>query len=267
MASDGTSLYWTENSTAAVIEMPVQGGPTTSVATGCALQFLAVDPSSVYFLHGFQLSEAPKKASTEIVISDGSGSVTAAAVRGGQAFWAETPNQHSTLVAVKSVSVTDRAIALIAQYLSPTNFLPFQMGVTRDTVFLATARGPLTAFSLNGGTPDGGPPQTLASSRCGILLSDESAAYCVPPGGPVTRSGDDGMTTVLTTVTSGTAAALDGTFLYFGDKPASGGMVVKVPKLGGTPTVIAHEEATALAVDDTAVYWATPKGFIRRLLK
>ncbi len=44
-------------------------------------------------------------------------------------------------------------------------------------------------------------------------------------------------------------------------------MVLKVPKLGGTPTVIAREEATALAVDDTAIYWATPKGSIRRLLK
>src|SRR5260370_19528826 len=214
MTSDGQNLYWTDDTTA-VVEMPVQGGTTTTVVSPCSLQFLAVDSTNVYFIRALQLNEVPKKATTELVISDGSGSVTAAAVRSGQAFWAETPNQHPMLVAVKSVSVTDRVTSPVAEFPNETMHPPFQMGVTSHTVFLATARGPLTAFSLNGGPPDGGSPQTLGSSPCGILLSDGGAAYCIPPGGSVTRTGDDGMTIVLTTVTSGTAAALDETYLYF----------------------------------------------------
>jgi len=269
MASDGTALYWTEQATTNLMEMRVQGGPTTRVAGPCSSQFLAVDSTSVYFMRDGQLYSAPKGSSSAaaVVLSDGSGSLTAAAVSQGKAFWAETPDQQPKVIAVKSAGLADRVASLITQYQSPTVFLPFQMGVTSDTVFLVTPRGPLTAFSLNGGTPDGGPPDILGSLACGILVSDESAAYCAPPSGTVTRTTGAGSTTPLTPLSSGTAAALDATFLYFGDKPASGAMVVKVPKLGGTPTVIAHEEATALAVDDTAVYWATPKGYIRRLLK
>ena len=265
MASDGTSLYWTEQTSEALTGMPVQGGPKTTVAASCSLLFLAVDSTSVYFVRDFQLYAAPKNAAGALSISDGSGSVTAAAVHGTNAFWAETPNQEPRVVAVKSASLTDKVASIVGQ-LFATPAPPLQMTATTGLVFLADPR-PLTAFSLGSGAPDGGPPQTLGSSFCGILLSDDGAAYCVPPGGPVTRTGDDGNTTTLTTVSSGTAAALDATYLYFGDKPASGGLLLKIPKLGGTATVIAHEEATALAVDDTAIYWATPKGYIRRLLK
>jgi hypothetical protein len=267
MASDGVTLYWLEAATANLVGMPVQGGPTSSIATNCSGRFLAVDSTSVYFLRDVQLCAAPKSSgATALVLSDRSGSVTAAAVVGSLVFWAETPDQQPRVVAVKSASLAHAVASVVGQFPSGAA-PPFQMGVTRSNVFLNTEGGPVTGFSLDGGAPDGGPPQVVGSSPCGILVSDESAAYCVPLGGPVTRIADDGTTTVLTTASHGTAAAMDGTFLYFADKPAPGALLLKVSKLGGTPTVIAYEEATALAVDDTAIYWATPRGYIRRLLK
>jgi hypothetical protein len=266
MASDGVTLYWVESLTTNLMAMPVQGGQWTGLATMCSPRFLAVDSTNVYFIRSLQLFAALKATTDALMISDGSGSVTTAAVRRTKAFWAEAPDQQPRVVEVKSASVTDRVASVVGQF--PRGAVPpFQMGVTPATLFVATDREPLAAFSLTGGgTLDGGPPQRLGSS-CGILVSDDGAAYCVPPGGPVTRTGGDGTTTTLTTVTGGTAAALDATYLYFADKPASGGLLLKIPKLGGAPAIIAREEVTALAVDDTAIYWATPNGYIRRLLK
>src|SRR5260370_23110084 len=105
MASDGVTLYWRDATTADVVGMSVQGGPRTSIATNTFELFLAVDSANVYFLRDVQLYAAPKiGGAAALVLSDRSGSVTAAAVVGGQAFWAETPDQQPRAVAVKSVA-------------------------------------------------------------------------------------------------------------------------------------------------------------------
>ena len=61
--------------------------------------------------------------------------------------------------------------------------------------------------------------------------------------------------------------AVDGENLYVLNNPPAGSTVSKVPKAGGIATVLAHESAVAVAVDDGALYWATLDGRIRRLSK
>jgi hypothetical protein len=61
--------------------------------------------------------------------------------------------------------------------------------------------------------------------------------------------------------------ALDDTYVYWVDG-VTVGTVMRVPKIGGTPTVLARDTTpVSVAVDATNVYWADDGGNIMRMPK
>jgi hypothetical protein len=121
------------------------------------------------------------------------------------------------------------------------------------------------------GTGDSGVSPTYSSvADCTWLASPPRSAstYCVPSDGALELLAPDGTSTrIAATAHSAKAAVADDTYLYWADYPTPQGVVMKVSFTDGDVSVVSNEAAVALAVDDTAIYWATPNGSIRRLLK
>jgi hypothetical protein len=72
---------------------------------------------------------------------------------------------------------------------------------------------------------------------------------------------------VLQNGLTGSALAFDDTYVYWLDIETVG-TIMRVPKTGGTATVIARDTSpVAIAVDANAIYWSDAGGFIMRLAK
>jgi hypothetical protein len=157
------------------------------------------------------------------------------------------------------------------------------IGVTSTTVFLAGGPGPnqVASFPLSAGVVDGGVPAVVAgaSQGCEFFVSDTDAVYC-DANGYIARIASDGTTVTLGTVitslvlsnaTTGSgiagAIAIDDTYVYWVDG-VTVGTIMRVPKTGGTATVIARDtNPVAIAADSNAVYWSDQGGNIMRLAK
>ena len=122
-----------------------------------------------------------------------------------------------------------------------------------------------TVFLLTGGVQSaplgGGSVVTLASNQelPRALAVDATRVYWTYSGG-VRRKGLTGLAFVEDIVTTpiGTdAIALDATHVYYLTDDAAVGAVAKVPKAGGTPTVLASNQnrPLELALDDAFVYF------------
>lgn len=112
--------------------------------------------------------------------------------------------------------------------------------------------------------PKAGGPAVLLSSSSGIpwfLALDSQFVYWTDHfGGSVRRVAKDGSDTsaVLATGTTTFGITAAGDKVFFGDNDE--GMVLAVPKLGGSPTVLSTSETPwALAVDDR-LYWSVACG-------
>jgi hypothetical protein len=198
-------------------------------------------------------------------------------VLGTQAYWVELPLTAPPApdpTTVKSVALLGGAASILASFLSSGDHL----AVTATTVFLSGAAG-LSSFPLASGVPDGGTAADVSGAMqgCDILLSDTDAIYCVA-GSSISRIASDGCTTALGTVFNGPMAfddgntelaqfAFDDTYFYWVDD-ATVGTVMRVPKTGGTATLLARDtNPVAIAVDAHAVYWSDAGGNILRLAK
>jgi hypothetical protein len=105
------------------------------------------------------------------------------------------------------------------------------------------------------------------------LISDTDAIYCISWDLPaVLRVASDGTQTIVGQLVDVSSIvpvnlALDDTYVYWTD-PSPAGTVMRVPKTGGTPSVIARGTSPlAIAVDATAVYWSDQQGNLWRLAK
>jgi hypothetical protein len=112
---------------------------------------------------------------------------------------------------------------------------------------------------------------TLCGDKCVDLQSDPGhCGACndaCSPGSCVGGSCDSSWSPIVATATSPSALAIDDTSLYWIETQA--GRVMKVAKGGGTPVALATAQAPFdLALDATHVYWSSPTGnAIQRLSK
>jgi hypothetical protein len=262
MVSDGTSLYWTDINTGNITTMPVKGGKTNILATMSGWEFIAVDGTYVYYLGPNGLDATPKSGGTAIRLSDGSGSPSAGTISGSTAYWAQLSVAGPTAqLQIKSAAIPSGASSLVAEISSGVANLVQQMVVASGAIFYTAVH--LNVIRIGGSAP------MLVPVGCQYLLSDTQSAYCVPRDGDATEIVADGTVTNLTPVVNAQGSALDASYLYAATNPATAGTIVKMPKQGGSSTIVATDSVpvAAVAVDDAAIYWATTDGHIRKVAK
>jgi hypothetical protein len=278
MASDGTTLFWTDqlgNLTA----MPVQGGPMTTLTNPVYPRgFLTVDSANVYFTQfdapsgTGALYALPKAGGSPAKIAGGI-SVRAvtllAVVRDATAFWVGAGTSLGDVVESSPVQggAVSTFFVLPAGHQLGTGF--WGIASTTNTVFVGI--GPNLLLLPSTGVPDGGTPPVVAAPEGACddaFVADDSAAFCFPSLGSASRIASDGTSVELATVYGAGSVALDDTDVYWADQPATGNVVNRVPKQGGPVSVIANEPmgTTVVAVDSAAVYWANGPT-IKRLAK
>ncbi|HZU84641.1 MAG TPA: hypothetical protein VE987_17045 [Polyangiaceae bacterium] len=289
LVSDGTSLYWVSGVAVGgpVSSVPVGGGPIEAIVPGMIEGgFLASDDVNVYYFGAGGVDRAPKSGGGSPTLvnepSDaGSPIVGTPTVLGGNLYWLEETGRDvlgpgSVGLALKSASLKGGPVTTMATFATrglPN--LPYDvLGVTSATVFLSgSGQMEVDSFPIGAGVPDGGMPVPVAgvSESCSRMVSDADAVYCETVGGSVLRLASDGTATVLGTVLAGglvgAGLTFDDTYVYWLDSLPVG-TVNRVPKTGGTSTVLAHDTSpVAIAVDANAVYWSDVAGNIMRLAK
>jgi hypothetical protein len=231
-------------------------------------------------------------------------STQAAALLGTQIYWLEQdPSEGGvTITTVKSAPLQGGSASTIAKLGNgPGEYS--EISVTASTVFLLTEgylvsgyfvgflTNGLYSFPLDAGlfgaiaptpVPSADPARITAVCQGPTIsgqaprypiLSDTDAIYCIGPDlFSVLRVGSDGTTTVLGMLVNLSSfvpsnLAFDDKYVYWTD-PAAVGTIVRVPKSGGTPTIIARDAyPLAIAVDANAVYWSDQGGNLWRLAK
>jgi hypothetical protein len=279
LASDGTSLFWTSSvgGGAPLSSMPVGGGPITTVVPGPVPGgFLAVDDVNVYFLgQSGGIYRAPKNGGgSSMLVSEAGGSVGAATSLGSSAYWFETPEAGpgGSAVTVKRAPLLGGPVSQIANF-TLVGPMPSAIGVTATTAFISGSGLPPQSISLGSGVLR---PVLGETEGCELLVSDTDAVYC-DTGSSIIAVQGAGSLTVLGTVVEDSPTfgggngdsviAYDDTYVYWVDN-ATVGTMMRVPKTGGTATVIARDTSpVAIAVDANAIYWSNQAGQIRRLVK
>jgi|HubBroStandDraft_1064217.scaffolds.fasta_scaffold15179_2 hypothetical protein len=278
LVSDGTTLFWISSvgTGGALSSMSVNGGPITTVLPApVSGGYLFVDDVNVYYPgQSGGIYRAPKGGGgAPTLVNEAGALVGGVTVLGGSAYWVEEGGSIGRENAVKSAPLQGGPVSTIAELSAVPPGGSIDIGVTTTTVFLSWPTGPslLTSFPISG-VPDGGMPAPVpgAMQECQSLLSDTDAVY-YGTASSLYRVASDGTTTLLGAVVEdgliGGAIAFDDTYVYWLDI-ATVGTIMRVPKTGGTATIIARDTSpVAIAVDANAVYWSDVGGFIMRLAK
>jgi hypothetical protein len=280
LVSDGTSLFWVSGVGAGgpVSSMPVGGGTIKTVVPGLiGGGFVAVDDVNVYYYGpSGGIYRVPKGGGgSPTLVNEAGASLAGVTVLSTRAYWIEggaSPGGGG-IIAVKSAPLQGGAVTTIAQFTG--GGMESTIGVTTMTVFISD---PLSSFPVGSGVPNGGMPAPVPGvmQRCPLLVSDTDAVYC-DTGSSINRVASDGTTTMLgmTLDETGTlgagngvsALAFDDTYVYWVDN-VTVGTIMRVPKMGGTAAIIARDtNPVAIAVDAKAVYWSDVGGNIMRLAK
>jgi hypothetical protein len=261
MVSDGTLLFWVTNGEPGLLAMPVGGGPITALLESTNGGFLAVDDVNVYVGEDVAgdntIVRLPKDGSPPSLVNESGADVTRATALGGAAYWTEPTNVIAT-APLQGDSVTflwtpPRPMVspvANASALGVTSGAAFITGVT-DILEYAPLAAPAQM------------PSSLAISGCGPLSSDNAAVYCAQSTGMNIRIANDGTTTNLGAADNSSYFAFDNTYAYWANLTTVG-TIMRVPKSGGTATVLARDTSpTAIAVDANNVYWANMSGQIK----
>jgi hypothetical protein len=282
LVSDGTSLFWVscEGSGGPVSSMPVGGGPIAAVVPGLiGGGFLAVDDANVYYVgQSGGIDRAPKGGGgSPTLVNEAGASIAGVTVLGTSAYWVEFQPGVSPgggPLTVKTAPLVGGSVSTITEFTGgdPGESI---IGVTTTAVFISGFGTQLSSFPITSGVPDGGTPAQVPGpmQQCNFLVSDTDAVYC-DTGSSINAVASDGTTTTLGMVVDESgiscgngSVAFDETYVYWLDN-ATVGTIMRVPKTGGTATIIARDTSpVAIAVDANAVYWSDEGGNIMRLAK
>lgn len=231
MAIDATSLYWmqggTAHNTGTVLKMPIGGGGALTLASRLpAPSSLAVDSSNVYWTDdgtskklGY-VAKVPIAGGGVTTLQSGQSMAQSIAIDGVNMYWSTgAPGEMPNLLQSPLAGGTITTLAAAA---------PTCIVAAGGTVYFANGgygNGAVLSVPIGGGSVT-----TLASSG---------------------RTGGAGYNTCL---------ALDPSNAYitgYLTVPDTSGYVEVVPRAGGTPTTLAStlNSPSAIAVDDTSVYW------------
>jgi len=275
LASDGATLFINTSVPMGPLltSMPVEGGARTAVAP--TAQLVGVDSLNVYYLT--QLDRPPpvlymqaKTGGAPQMLSGAGplGGVLGASVHSNIAYWVTgdaTNNYfdvHSYQAQTGSTSVLRLQSSSWGPILSPMTLI----AATTNTLFLSASDGIVLAPAASGTVV------RLSVQGAWAATSDDQSAYFCPvsANSSLVRLASDGTMTNLAqnlAVPFNTGAiAVDDTYVYW-VVTGKNGSVMKLPKQGGTPVVVATEaNPNAITVDDTAIYWEAG-GVIKRQLK
>jgi hypothetical protein len=236
MAIDDTSLYWMQGEvarhTGTILKMPIGGGSSVTLASKLlAPVALAVDSSNVYWTDDGTSKKLGYVAKVPIVgggvstLQSGQSKAQSIAIDGVNMYWTTgAPGSMPNLLQspLAGGTVTSLAAAAPSCIVAAGGTVYFANGVTND----AYGDGTVQSVPIGGGSVT-----TLVSSwqftggtgYNSCLALDAANAYIT------------GYLTVSDTT----------------------GYVEVVPRAGGTPTTLAStlNNPSAIAVDDTSVYW------------
>ncbi|MGO8993495.1 MAG: hypothetical protein ACLQVI_09200 [Polyangiaceae bacterium] len=269
LASDGTALFWIDQ-TGALWSVPVGGGTPTQIATGASgAIYLSVDSTNAYFIGSGGFSSVPKQGGTPAVMIATPNEIWAATVAGGTAYWAEqepevvgSPPSLPPPEPPEVVKSAPFVAGGAATTLGTLPGIPSAIAVAGSVIFLAAAGTPLQTLPIAGGSP------TASSvSGCLRLLAGADGVYC--GGSQLTLVASDGTETPIAAATNNvTSIAVDSTNVYWVNSTASGSVVAAPTNGGGSATTIASDAyPLAVAVDDAGVYWSDNAGNIQRAAK
>lgn len=285
LVSDGTTLYWTSSNgpPAGISAIPVAGGAvSTAVAGPASGGFLAVDGTYLYYpSQSGDYYRSPKHGGAATLITEAGAQVGGFTLLGSNAYWLEAPQgsgpgPNNGSFVVKTAPAQGGAASVLATISQQgPGGGGGRIGVTSTTVFLETGPGPgggLASFPI-AGLPSGATPTMVSGVMgCEWLVSDSSDVYCYD--GSMIAVADNGSTTTLGTVVDDGmqnagigSVATDEMYVYWTDQTTVG-TIMRVPKSGGTPTILARDTSPeAIAVDSNAIYWSDKGGNIMRLPK
>jgi hypothetical protein len=263
LASNGTDLFWIDGK-GLLWTAPTGGGTPTNLSTSSTTELLSVDATNLYFVPSNALGNPsaidrmPNAGGAASPIVSTSSGIFAATVKGGQAYWLEDNGTFTQSVWTAPLA-TGTATLLGTPSMFNSNGA---IAVTAGTLFLQGG-GELFSMPIGGGTA------TLLINNgiaCQTLLAGDNAAYC--GASPLVLIAPDGATTQIALETNNvTSMALDVMNVYWVNNAPSGS-VVAAPKQGGQNYVVAYDtNPTAVAVDDTAIYWGDIAGNIQRAAK
>jgi hypothetical protein len=260
VAVDTTSVYFTQacGAFACAMRIPKSGG--TPVELGSAGMWpvtsgIAVDATSVYFSTGYgDMLSVPLAGGSPVTLGTLNGPVVDVAAGATSVYGlASGMADGGCGGGIGSVPKTGGGAATQIGYAC------FASGLAVDSsAAYWCAQGILEA------TPVQPPAISVQIGQCypgTSVVADSTSVYSQTGSlaiASVPKTGGTATTLVAQSLASPTAPlALDATDLYW----ASSNAIMKVPKAGGTPvTVAVPAQASALAVDDTNVYWIDSAG-------
>jgi hypothetical protein len=245
LAVDDTDVYWTVSnggtvdggSSATVMKVGINGGdPVTlsATTTGHEVVDIAIDATNAYWTE-YSTSDGavltvPKGGGATTILATGQKATQYIGAQGGNVYWTAVHNDNTYVMTLPLSGGT------------PSTFTTgggFGLAVDAIGVYLSAGTGSGTGIEvvpLGGGTPT----QLVAATG--------------PGGGPMAVGG----------VAGGNGIAVDGTDVYW--IGGAGGLVVKVPKTGGSVTTLNDQGGNPawhmIAVHDgnPDVYWTLGGG-------
>ncbi|MES1209066.1 MAG: hypothetical protein ABUS79_24270 [Pseudomonadota bacterium] len=272
LAIDSQFAYWTNNSpgngSGSIERVPLAGGTVTPLVSnltgGFSLLAIAVDGTSVYWVDAYAESifKAPKGGGTATPIA--SGSPGTMVLSGAFLYWTEI-----NLSEIIKTPISGAASTIIASAADPGANIGSLGGIAANstTVFWTTALSSGTVQSDSVTAVHSVPKPTVIGPEMmpSSMTIDAHNVYWLETGSVMALSLSGGSPKPLTTGHNPIGAiASDGTNVYFGDFPSGGGNVVitSIPVGGGTAVPVGPGLAgvDAIAVDNTAIYWADSSG-------
>ena len=248
LAVDGAYVYWSDRGLGSgqIMKVPMQGGPSTVLATNQSSYPVAIDGDSVYWDTAERgVMKLSKLGGTPVALSGspwpgefGFG----IAVDAASVYWVDSYGSGF----VKKVPRDGGAVTTLAD-----NIIPAMITLDATSVYYTTYDGNVIKADL-----DGANPVILASGPAdatGIAV-DAANVYWTNTGmGTVMQVSRNGGTPITLSTGDGAAAiAVDATSVYW----VGGAFAVKKVAIGGgTVTSFPAGRGAGIVVDDTSVYW------------
>jgi hypothetical protein len=255
IASDATSIYWTDSGLGRVMKVALGGGkPTTIASRQNSPMAIAVDDNNVYWTtQSGTVMKAPLAGGPPAALASGQGNLAGIAVDATNVYWTGTGS-------IMKVPIDGGRPVTLASRQSA----PYGIAVDANSVYWTdNGAGTVMKVPLEGGTPTA---LATRQSYARAITIDGANVYWTTAG-----SGGIGGSIMKAPLLGGSATTLassrgtpfgiaaDASYVYWTDN--GGSAVMRVPIEGGGAAVLASSPSPVAVVADAAsVYWTNNGG-------